>query len=53
MVGPTGERNGQIITKTCLFNYVENVTTKKMKNLQIKNYDNFHISAQNIDVGTR
>ena len=37
------------ITKTCLFNYIENLTTKKKKNFQIKNSDIFHSSAQNID----
>ena len=38
------------ITKTCLFKYTENFTTKN-ENFQIKNSDNFHISAQNIDYG--
>ena len=37
------------ITKTRLFKYIENFTTKKMKNLDKKNSDIFHISAQNID----
>ena len=36
--------------KTCPFKYIENFTTKK-ENFQIKNYDIFHISAQNIDCG--
>ena len=36
--------------KTCLFKYTENFTTKN-ENFQIKNSDNFHISAQNIDCG--
>ena len=36
------------ITKTCLFKYTENFTTKN-ENFQIKNSDIFHISAQNID----
>ena len=39
------------ITKTCLFKYTENFTTKKDENLQIKIYDYFHICAQNIDCG--
>ena len=38
------------ITKTCLFKYIENFTTKN-EILQIKNSDIFHISAQNIDCG--
>ena len=37
------------ITKTRLFKYIENFTTKKKENFQIKNSDIFHISAQNID----
>ena len=36
------------ITKTSLFQYIENFTTKN-ENFQIKNSDIFHISAQNID----
>ena len=36
------------ITKTCLFKYIENFTTKK-EYFQIKNSDIFPISAQNID----
>ena len=39
------------ITKTRLFNYIENFTTKKNENFQIKNSDIFHISTQNIDCG--
>ena len=39
----------KLITKTCLFKYIENFTTKKIENFQIKNSDIFHISAQNID----
>ena len=39
-----------IITKTCLFNYTENLPSKN-ENFQIKNSDIFHISAQNIDCG--
>ena len=40
-----------VITKTCLFKYTENFTTKKNENFQIKSSDIFHISAQNIDCG--
>ena len=39
-----------VITKTRLFKYTENFTTKN-ENFQIKNSDIFHISAQNIDCG--
>ena len=39
------------ITKTRLFKYMENFTSKKTENFQIKNSDIFHISAQNIDCG--
>ena len=39
------------ITKTSLFKYTENFTTKKNETFQIKNSDIFHISAQNIDLG--
>ena len=39
------------ITKTRLFKYTENFTTKKWQFFQIKNSDIFHISAQNIDCG--
>ena len=39
------------ITKTRLFKYTENFTTKKWQFFQIKNSDNFHIFAQNIDCG--
>ena len=39
------------ITKTRLFKYIENFTTKEKKNFQIKNSDIFHYSAQNIDCG--
>ena len=42
-----------IITKTRLFKYIENFTTQKNENFQIKNSNIFHISAQNIDCGTR
>ena len=40
-----------VITKTRLFKYIENFTTIKIENFQIKNLDIFHISAQNIDCG--
>ena len=36
------------ITKTCLFKYTENFTTKN-ENFHIKNSGIFHISAHNID----
>ena len=39
------------ITKTRLFKYIENFTTIKIENFQIKNPDIFHISTQNIDFG--
>ena len=39
------------ITKTRLFKYTENCTTKKKEKFQIKNSDIFLISAQNIDCG--
>ena len=42
--------NLQNITKTRLFKYTENFTTKKWKFLD-KNSVIFHISAQNIDCG--
>ena len=38
--------------KTCLFKYIENFTTKKNENFQIKNSDIFHISTQNVDWGS-
>ena len=38
------------MTKTRLFKYIENFTTKKWK-FSDKNSDIFHISAQNIDCG--
>ena len=37
------------VTKTRLFKYIENFTTKKGKFSGKKNSDIFHISAQNID----
>ena len=39
------------ITKTRLFKYIENFTTKKKGNFRLKNANIFHISAQNIDCG--
>ena len=44
-------RNQEVIMKTRLFKYIENFTTKKKENFQIKNSDMFHISTQNIDCG--
>ena len=38
------------ITKTLLFKYIENFTTKNCE-FSDKNFDIFHISAQNIDCG--
>ena len=38
-----------IITKTRLFKYIENFTTKKNENFQIENSNSSHISAQNTD----
>ena len=40
-----------LITKTRLFKYMENFTSKKTEIFQIKNTDIFHISSQNIDCG--
>ena len=37
-----------VITKTRLFKYIENFTTKNKETFQIKNSDIFHIPAQNI-----
>ena len=37
------------ITKTRLFKYIQNITSKKTENFQIQNSDIFHISTQNID----
>ena len=42
-----------LITKTRLFKYIENYTTEKRKIFRKKKSDIFHISAQNIDLGTR
>ena len=39
------EESDPYITKTSLFKYTENFTTKKNENFQIKNSDIFHISA--------
>ena len=39
------------ITKTHLFKYIENFTSRKLKKKSDKNPDIFHISAQNIDCG--
>ena len=47
----TNYRKQYNITKTRLFKYIENFTTRKRENFQIKNSDIFHISAQNIDCG--
>ena len=43
--------NADTITKTSLFKYTENFTTKKNENFQIKNSDIFLISALNMDCG--
>ena len=40
-----------VITKTRLFKYIVNFTSKKTEIFQMKNSDIFHISAQNIDCG--
>ena len=41
---------GEYITKTRLFKYIEHFTAQK-ENFQIKKSDIFNISAQNIDCG--
>ena len=41
----------EIITKTRLYKYIENFTSKNWKFSDKKNSDIFHISAQNIDCG--
>ena len=46
----TTKRTKTCITKTRLFKYIENFTTKNWK-FSGRNSDNFHISAQNIDCG--
>ena len=43
-------RSADFITKTCLFKYTENFTTKKLKIYRYF-FNIFHISAQNIDRG--
>ena len=40
-----------IITKTRVFKYTENFTTKKNENFQIKKFYILHISDQNIECG--
>ena len=40
-----------VITKTRLFKYIENFTSKNWKFSDKKNFDIFHISAQNLDCG--
>ena len=44
-----GTNTGNFITKTSLFKFTENFTTKQKKKISDKNSDIFHISAQNID----
>ena len=39
------------ITKTCLYSNILKILQPKKENFQIKNSDNFHIPAQNIDCG--
>ena len=51
--GPVEElqaNQSESITKTRLFKYIKNFTTKN-ENFQMKNSDIFHISAQNINCG--
>ena len=43
---------GGAISKTSLFKHIENFTIKTLK-FSDKNSGSFHISAQNIDCGTR
>ena len=45
------DRRLKSITKTSLFKYTENFTTKKLKFLRKKISDIFHISSQYIDCG--
>ena len=40
----------ETITKTCLFKYIDSFTAKNWK-FSDKNFDIFHIFAQNIDCG--
>ena len=49
--GPVCDMSGFHITKTRLFKYIDNFTTIKIENFQIKTPNNFHISVQNIDCG--
>ena len=50
--GDTSAQSDQgLITKTRLFKFIENVTTKKTWKFSEKNSDIFHISAKNIDCG--
>ena len=42
---------GDLITKTRLFKYIENLASKNWKFSDKKNSDIFHIAAQNIDCG--
>ena len=39
------------ITRTSLFKYTENFTTKKYESFQMKNSKFFHISAEKLDCG--
>ena len=48
MVGEASLPSNTYITKTRLFKYMENFTTKN-ETFQIKNSDMFHISAQNME----
>ena len=41
----------RLIMKIRLFKYIENFTTKIKENFQIKNFDIFHIPAQDIECG--
>ena len=49
-VDPDQRLHNMVITKTSLFKYTENFTTKKLK-FSDKNSDIFHISVQSIDCG--
>ena len=49
--GEIKKKEKYYITKTCLFKYIENFTTKKTWKFSDKKSDIFHISAQNIDCG--
>ena len=46
---PDWPKLANLITKTRLFKYNENFTTKKTWKFLDKNSDIFHISAENID----